>query len=95
MARPKTSERRAAAIAAFEAAKQEVAELEAKEAARIGKVALRAGLADLDLSDATLLAEFQAMAGRFRDGTAKPARPHARPAPADNPDAGTSAEGSP
>lgn len=95
MARPKTSERRATALAALEAAKRDVADLEAKEAARIGKIALRAGLADLDLDDATLLAEFQALAGRFRDGTAKPARSHARTAPSDHPDAGTGAENSP
>ena len=92
MARPKTSERRAAALAALEAAKRDVAELEAKEAARIGKVAVRAGLADLDLDDATLLKEFQALAGRFRDNGTKSPGPHTRAPAADRADAGAVAE---
>lgn len=73
MARQKANERRAAALAALKAAKRDVMELEAKDAARIGKLAVRAGLADLDLDDPSLLREFQAVAARFRDGKAKPA----------------------
>ena len=52
MARKKANERRAEVLAALEAAKRDVAELEAKDAARIGKLAVRAGLADLDIDDA-------------------------------------------
>lgn len=95
MARPKTSERRAAALAALEAAKRDVAELEAKDAARIGKVAVRAGLADLDLDDATLLAEFQGVAARFRDNRDKPVTTYAGPTAANGADANTGADSSP
>lgn len=95
MARKKASERRAEALAALEAAKRSVAELEAKDAARIGKLAVKAGLADLDLDDATLLREFQALAGRFPHGRAQPPGPDARPAAAGGADAGAGAEGRP
>lgn len=75
MARQKPVERRAAALAAFEAAKQEIADLETRDAARIGKLAVKAGLADIDLDDATLLKELQAIAARFQKHTpTKPAR---------------------
>jgi hypothetical protein len=37
-------------------------------AKRLGKIALRAGLADLDIEDAALLKEFQPIAARFRGG---------------------------
>ncbi len=95
MARQKANERRAAALAALEAAKREVMELEAKDAARIGKVAVRAGLADFDLDDTTLLREFQAVAARFRDGSAKPARPREGAPAANGADAGQGTDGSP
>ena len=93
MARRKANERRAEVLAALEAAKRDVAELEAKDAARIGKLAVRAGLADLDIDDATLLKEFQALAGRFRSNGAQPPGPHARPSAPDGADAGPGAEG--
>jgi hypothetical protein len=95
MARQTASERRAAALAALESAKRDVAELEAKDAARIGKVAVRAGLADLDLDDATLLKEFQAVAGRFRDNGTKPARSVEGTTAANRTDAGQGTDGSP
>ncbi len=93
MARQKASERRAAALAALEAAKRDVQELETKDAARIGKMAVRAGLADLDLDDPTLLREFQAVAARFRDGKAKPAGSGKGAPAADEPNAGAGANG--
>ncbi len=93
MARKKASERRAEVLAALEAAKRDVAELEARDAARIGKLAVRAGLADLDIDDAALLREFQALAGHFRDNGAQPPGPHARPPAPDRADAGPGAEG--
>ena len=92
MARQTASERRAAAL---EAAKWDVQELEAKDAARIGKTVVRAGLADLDLDDATLLKEFQAIAIRSRDGGTKPAGPGEGTPAANGADAGTCAKGSP
>lgn len=95
MARQKASERRAAALAALEAAKRDVQELEAKDATRIGKMAVRAGLADLDLDDPTLLREFQTVAARFRNGDAKPARSGEGKAAANGADAGQGTEGSP
>lgn len=95
MARKKANERRAEVLAALEAAKRDVAELEAKDAARIGKLAVRAGLADLDLEEATLLKEFQALAGRFRGNGTQPPGAQTRKPAADGADAGASADGRP
>jgi len=95
MARKKANERRAEVLAALEAAKRDVAELEAKDAARIGKLAVRAGLADLDLDDAILLKELQALAGRFRDGSTQQAGTQTRKSPADGADARAGTDGRP
>jgi hypothetical protein len=62
--------RRASALAELEQAKKRLASLEDTAAVRIGRLALRAGLVDLDLTDVQLLGEFDAIAARFR---AKPA----------------------
>ncbi len=55
---------------------------EAKEAERIGRLALKAGLGDLDIDDVKLTAVFAEIAGRFqkehgkpRQATPKPDRP--------------------
>lgn len=60
-------ERREAALADVEAAKAKLAALETAAAERIGKLAIRAGLVDLELSDDQLLKEFDAIASKFRD----------------------------
>ncbi len=66
MMRKTLNERRVEKPAQINALKQELAHFENKAAERIGKIAMRAGLGDLDLKDETLLKEFQAIAGRFQ-----------------------------
>lgn len=93
MARRTTSERRAEVLATLKEAERAVADMEAKDATRIGKLAVKAGLADLDLDDPALLKEFQVLAGRFRDGKGKPAGAHTRAPAADGADASPSPDG--
>ncbi|EBT5577568.1 hypothetical protein CL259_24145 [Salmonella enterica] len=68
MARKSIQERRAAALAEVEAAKKRLAQLEAEAAERIGRIAIKAGLVDLDLSDEQLGEEFATIAAKFRNG---------------------------
>ncbi|RWI57129.1 MAG: TraC family protein [Mesorhizobium sp.] len=42
---------------------------ETREAERIGRIALRAGLGEIDIEETALLATFEEMAGRFRGGS--------------------------
>jgi len=95
MARLTASERRAAALTALEAAKRDLVELEAKDSARIGRLAVRAGLADLDLDDASLLTEFKTIVARFRDKGGKPARSGEGSAAANGADASAGTDGGP
>ena len=70
VAQPKTSRRRTARVKAKERMKalaRKLAKIEGEYANRIGKIAIRAGLIALDLTDAALLAEFKAMAARFQE----------------------------
>ncbi|GAA4344078.1 hypothetical protein J4G52_37805 [Burkholderia cenocepacia] len=73
MARKTLAERKAAKVAELQKIKAELAELEAKSAERIGKIALAAGLVDLDLDDDTLRKEFEAIASKFRGQESKQA----------------------
>ena len=57
MARKTIGDRRADTIARMDALKRELAELDARAGERIGKLAVRAGLADLDLDDDALMKE--------------------------------------
>lgn len=66
MAKKTLAERRAVALAELDAAKQRLAKLEGDAAERIGKLAVKAGLVDLDLSDDQLAEEFGAIASKFR-----------------------------
>ncbi|KAB2723429.1 conjugal transfer protein TraC [Brucella intermedia] len=43
---------------------------ETREAERIGRVALKAGLGEIEIEEAELQAAFEEIAGRFRGGTA-------------------------
>lgn len=48
---------------------------ETREAERIGRIALRAGLGEIEIEETALLAAFEELAGRFRDaGDGKPER---------------------
>lgn len=67
MARKQLSERRAEKLNQLEALKAQFAEMEEKAAKCIGKLAIRAGLADINLDDADLLQELAAIASRFRN----------------------------
>lgn len=73
MARKSLAERRAEKLAQLDALRKELAQLENKAAERIGRIAVRAGLADLDLDDEQLAQEFAAIAAKFRPASAKPA----------------------
>ncbi|CAE6856007.1 hypothetical protein R75465_07415 [Paraburkholderia aspalathi] len=65
MARKTIKDRRADALAGLEAAKAKLVELEDAEAKRIGKLAIKAGLTDADISDEQLAKEFAAIAAKF------------------------------
>lgn len=64
MARKSLTERRADALAELEAARKRLAKLESDAAERLGKLALKAGLADLP--EEALAKEFAAIADRFQ-----------------------------
>ncbi|MCX8016507.1 MAG: hypothetical protein N2690_01195 [Rhodocyclaceae bacterium] len=68
MARQPLAERRAATRAKIAALKAEIAKMDAIAAERIGRLAVRAGLADLALDDDALLREFEAIAARHTAG---------------------------
>jgi hypothetical protein len=42
---------------------------ETREAERIGRLALRAGLGDLEIDDTDIVAAFEELAGKFRKGS--------------------------
>lgn len=44
---------------------------ETREAERIGRVALKAGLGEIEIEEAALLSAFEELAGRFRAGGGK------------------------
>lgn len=67
MARKTIKDRRANALAELEAAKRKLANIESAEAERIGKLAIKAGLTDADISDEQLAKEFAAIAEKFRN----------------------------
>ncbi len=48
---------------------------ETREAERIGRLALRAGLGEIDIEEATLIAALEEIAGRFRKKGGRQARP--------------------
>lgn len=64
---------------------------ETKEAERIGRVALKAGLGDIEIDDADLLAAFEELAGKFRKAGPRAARSATTP-PASGAVAGTGGE---
>ncbi len=42
---------------------------ETREAERIGRIALKAGLGEIEIEETALLAAFEELAGRFREGS--------------------------
>jgi hypothetical protein len=71
MPRKNIVERRAKKLSQIQKLKEELAKLEDQAADRIGRLAVKAGLGDLELDDAELAKEFEAIASKFRDGDAK------------------------
>jgi hypothetical protein len=47
---------------------------ETREAERIGRLALRAGLGDIEIEDGELVAAFEEVVGRFRKESGRPSR---------------------
>jgi len=68
MSKKTLTERKSNKLAELEKIKADIAELERKEAERIGRFAISAGLADLEIDDADLRKEFEAIASKFRKG---------------------------
>ncbi|WP_432289429.1 conjugal transfer protein TraC [Aminobacter sp. BA135] len=53
---------------------EQLRQAETREAERIGRIALKAGLGEIDIEDGELLARFEELAGRFRHGNEKPSK---------------------
>ena len=68
MARKTLTERKADKLAELNRIKLELAELENKAAEKIGKIAIAAGLGDLEINDSELRKEFEAIASKFCKG---------------------------
>ncbi len=69
MVRKTLSERRATKLSKLDELKSKIAHMEEIAAMRFGKLAIRAGLVELNLSDPELLRELFAIAARFRNGS--------------------------
>jgi len=67
MARRRTLlERKTEKLAELDRIKKELAEIEAKVAERLGRIAVSAGLGDLNIDETTLRKELEALAAKFR-----------------------------
>lgn len=51
---------------------EQLKQAETREAERIGRVALKAGLGDIEIADADLLKGFEELTARFRKGAKAP-----------------------
>jgi len=76
MARTKSLDRRTAKLEQLEKIKAEIAELDQKEASRIGKMVLKSGLLNSGISDSELEKELAAIAAKF-SAKKKPSSPAA------------------
>jgi len=75
MARKTFAERRKEKLAELDRIKDELSRIEARAAERIGKLAIRSGLADIEIDDEFLAKEFAAIAAKFSARKAKPIPP--------------------
>ena len=66
MATKSLAERKSAKLEELERIKRDLSRLETQAAERIGRLATRAGIADLDISDEQLMKEFAAITARFQ-----------------------------
>ncbi len=69
MARKTLGERRSEKLEKLNVLKAQIDKLEGNVTKRFGRLAIRAGLAELNLSDADLLLELLSIAARFRNGS--------------------------
>jgi hypothetical protein len=69
LVRKTLSERRASKLTKLDDLKSQIAHMEEIAAIRFGKLAIRAGLVELNLSGPELLRELFAIAARFRNGS--------------------------
>ena len=53
---------------------EQLRQAETREAERIGRIALRAGIGDIEIEEGTLLSAFEEIAGRFRKGGGRNAK---------------------
>lgn len=53
---------------------EQLKQAETREAERIGRLALRAGLGDIEIEEGDLVAAFEEFAGRFRKGGGRPSK---------------------
>lgn len=83
MARKTLTERRTEKLAQLDSIRKELAQLEGKAAEHLGRIAVKAGLADLELEDEQLAKEFAAIADKFRPASTKQTRTAARTGSAD------------
>jgi hypothetical protein len=65
-------ERRAEKLSQIEKLKKQLADLQEAAAEHIGKLAIKAGLADIAIDDGALIKELEAIAGKFRPADQKP-----------------------
>ncbi len=76
---PRRPETKSELTKEMEGLKARIAEAERRESARVGLLALKAGLTDLELDGEVLLSEVKAMAARFQKAAdQKDARPAGR-----------------
>ena len=66
-------ERRAEKLSQIQKLKGQLAELQDAAAEHIGRLAVKAGLADIAIDDGALLKELETIAGKFRPADQKPA----------------------
>jgi hypothetical protein len=48
---------------------EQLRQAETREAERIGRIALRAGLGEIEIEETAMLAAFEELAGKFREGS--------------------------
>lgn len=60
---------------------EQLRQAETREAERIGRLALKAGLGDLEVEDGELVSAFEEVAARFRKGTGRVGRQAPSPVP--------------
>jgi hypothetical protein len=60
---------------------EQLKQAETREAERIGRIALKAGIGEMEIDEGTLLAAFEEIAGRFRKGGDQAAKASSAVAP--------------